>query len=145
MPPLDAFTEIIKPNERLAPYTYLRLGGPAEKLAQPRSREELSALVQCCFQERIPLRVLGSGCSVLVRDEGVPGLVLREEGEVVVLADTQGKEVRVAKSAIDDRTVSQTSPMPANFVDQVPEADFYNLLAFLLAQRPPKQNGPGGS
>jgi putative heme-binding domain-containing protein len=65
----------------------------------------------------------------------VAGLVLREEGEVVVLADAQGKEVRVPKSAIEERTVSQLSPMPANLVDQIPEADFYHLLAYLLSQR----------
>ena len=67
----------------------------------------------------------------------ITGLVLREEGEVVVLADNQGKEVRVVKNTIENRTTSSLSPMPANFVDQVPEKDFYHLLAYLLAQRPP--------
>src|SRR5206468_9401404 len=67
------------------------------------------------------------------------GLVLREEGEVVVLADSQGKEVRVDKKNIEERTVSQLSPMPANLVEQIPEADFYNLMAFLLEQRPTKE------
>jgi putative heme-binding domain-containing protein len=66
----------------------------------------------------------------------VSGLLLREEGEVLVLADAQGKEVRVPKSGVEERTVSQMSPMPANLVDQIPEADFYNLLAYLLTQRP---------
>jgi len=46
----------------------------------------------------------------------VSGLVLREEGEVVVVADSQGKEVRVDKKNIEERTVSQLSPMPANLV-----------------------------
>jgi putative heme-binding domain-containing protein len=68
----------------------------------------------------------------------VSGLVLREEGEVVVLADAQGKEVRITKNAIEERNVSSLSPMPANIVDQIPETDFYNLLAYLLAQRPSK-------
>ncbi len=63
------------------------------------------------------------------------GLLLKEEGEVYVLADAQGKEVRVPKKAVEERTVSQLSPMPANFADQVPEADFNNLIAFLLTQR----------
>jgi putative heme-binding domain-containing protein len=65
------------------------------------------------------------------------GLVLREEGELLVLADNQGKEVRVPKSTIEDRSTTQLSPMPANFVDQVAETDFYNLLAFLLSLKPP--------
>jgi putative heme-binding domain-containing protein len=68
----------------------------------------------------------------------VSGLLLREEGKVYVLADNQGKEVRVAKDAVAERTLSQLSPMPANLVDQIPEGDFYHLLAFLLAQQPNK-------
>ncbi|HEV3117776.1 MAG TPA: c-type cytochrome, partial [Gemmataceae bacterium] len=68
----------------------------------------------------------------------VSGLVLREEGEVLVLADNQGKEVRVTKNSIDERNVSQLSPMPANLVEQIPEPDFYNLMAYLLSLRPTK-------
>ena len=64
------------------------------------------------------------------------GLVLREEGEVIVLADAQGKEIRVTKGSVAERSVSQLSPMPADFVERVPESDFSNLLAYLLAQRP---------
>ena len=67
----------------------------------------------------------------------VSGLLLREEGQVLVLADSQGKEVRVARNNVEERTLSQLSPMPANLVDQISERDFYHLLAFLLAQRPP--------
>jgi putative heme-binding domain-containing protein len=65
----------------------------------------------------------------------VPGLLLKEEGEVYVMADALGKEVRVPKKSVEERTVSPLSPMPANFVDQMPEADFNNLMAFLLTQR----------
>jgi putative heme-binding domain-containing protein len=64
------------------------------------------------------------------------GLVLREEGEVVVLADAQGKEQRVAKSSIAERTVTPLSPMPANFDQSVSEADMNHLMAYLLTLRP---------
>jgi putative heme-binding domain-containing protein len=64
------------------------------------------------------------------------GLLLREEGEIYVMADPEGKEVRVAKSDVEERTISQLSPMPANLVDQIPEAEFYNLMAYLLSLRP---------
>jgi len=71
----------------------------------------------------------------------VSGLLLREEGEVLVMADNQGKEVRVDRGAVDERTVSQLSPMPANFADTIPEAEFYHMMAYLLGQRQP---APGG-
>jgi putative heme-binding domain-containing protein len=63
------------------------------------------------------------------------GLVLREEGQVLVLADDKGKEVRVPLDEIDERVVTRLSPMPGNVADLLPEADFYNLVAFLLEQR----------
>ncbi|HEV3343443.1 MAG TPA: HEAT repeat domain-containing protein [Pirellulales bacterium] len=65
----------------------------------------------------------------------VSGLVLREEGAVLVLADSQGKELRVPLAEIEDRALSPLSPMPANVADLVSENDCFDLLAFLLSQR----------
>jgi putative heme-binding domain-containing protein len=75
----------------------------------------------------------------LKNGQSVTGLVLREEGEIYVLADAQGKEVRVPKNTVEERSVSQLSPMPANLVDQITEPDFYHLMAYLLQQRAPKE------
>jgi putative heme-binding domain-containing protein len=63
------------------------------------------------------------------------GQLLREEGEVIVLADNTGKEVRIAAKDIDERAVSAISIMPANFDAVIADADFYNLMAYLLVQR----------
>jgi putative heme-binding domain-containing protein len=68
----------------------------------------------------------------------ISGLLLREEGQVLVLADSRGQEVRVAGQDVTDRTLSQLSPMPVGLPDQMSDADFNNLLAFLLAQQPAK-------
>jgi putative heme-binding domain-containing protein len=64
------------------------------------------------------------------------GLLLRQDGEVLVLADAQGKDVRVPASAIEDRRLSQLSPMPASLGDQIDEADYYQLVAYLLSKKP---------
>ena len=69
----------------------------------------------------------------------VSGLLLREEGEVLIMADAQGKEVRVPKSSVDERSASSLSPMPANLVDQIDESSFYNLMAYLLSKRDSRQ------
>jgi len=63
------------------------------------------------------------------------GLLLREEGEVLILADDKGKEVRVPADEIEERVVTRLSPMPDNLVDLLPETEFFNLVAFLLEQR----------
>ncbi len=63
------------------------------------------------------------------------GLFLREEGNIVILADKDGKDVRIDKAIIDERVVSPLSPMPSNFAELVSELEFNHLMAYLLAQR----------
>jgi putative heme-binding domain-containing protein len=63
------------------------------------------------------------------------GLLLREEGKVLVLADKDGKDVRVPGEQVVSRAVAQLSPMPGNFTEQIAQEDFYHLLAYLLEQR----------
>jgi putative heme-binding domain-containing protein len=72
---------------------------------------------------------------VLKSGQSISGLLLKEEGEVLVMADAQGKEVRVPKNTVDDQRLSPLSPMPADFADKISEAEFYDLLAYLLTQR----------
>jgi putative heme-binding domain-containing protein len=67
--------------------------------------------------------------------KSINGLFLREEGNVVILADAQGKEVRTEKAQIDERTISPLSPMPGNFAELIGESEFHHLLAYLLNQR----------
>ncbi|MBY0514219.1 MAG: c-type cytochrome, partial [Gemmataceae bacterium] len=70
------------------------------------------------------------------------GLKLREEGQVVVIADDQGKEFRVPKADIDKERETALSPMPANFGEVIPADEFPHLLEYLLDQKakdPPKK------
>jgi UDP-N-acetylmuramate dehydrogenase len=106
---LAEFEEIIKRNEPLAPYCFLKLGGPAEMLAQPRSQQELSWLVRCCFEQRIGLRVLGCGCNLLVRDEGVQGVVVRLSEPEFREIGVDGQRVRAGTGATVSALISATA------------------------------------
>lgn len=64
--------------------------------------------------------------------ELVSGLVLREEGAIVVVADAQGKEIRVRADQIEERATAQLSPMPADHADRIAETDFYQLIGYLI-------------
>ncbi len=55
---------------------------------------------------------------------------------MLVIADAQGKEVRVPTDTVEERAILPLSPMPANFTEQINEPDFYRLIAYLLSQRP---------
>jgi putative heme-binding domain-containing protein len=65
----------------------------------------------------------------------ITGLKLRDEGQVTVLVDTQGKEQRIAADDIEESQISPISPMPSNFAESIPEAEFQNLLAWLLSRK----------
>ena len=65
----------------------------------------------------------------------VTGLKLREEGKTVILGDNQGKEVRVRAEDIEEQRLSNLSPMPSNFADQLTEPELQSLIAFLLRQK----------
>jgi putative heme-binding domain-containing protein len=73
----------------------------------------------------------------------ISGLLLREDGAILVLADAQGKEVRVPSSSVVERKTSPLSPMPASLADQIPEDDFNRLLDYLLSKREPSDRPPG--
>lgn len=105
----DDFTDFIKRNEPLAPYLYLKLGGPAEMLVQPRSREELSRFVCHCYREHVPFRVLGSGCNLLVNDEGVKGAVLRLSEPAFTNIVVEGNRVRAGTGAAVSTLISQAA------------------------------------
>ena len=74
---ISGFEKIVRQGEPLAPHTWLAIGGPAEFLAEPNSADELAALVRRCRELDVPIRLLGGGSNVLVRDAGVPGMVVR--------------------------------------------------------------------
>jgi UDP-N-acetylmuramate dehydrogenase len=96
---LAEFSAITKPNEPLAPYTLFKIGGPAEALVEPRSIDELAAVMRRCVARKLPVRMLGAGCSLLVRDEGVRGVVLRLAGDAFSRIAAQGKRLRAGCGA----------------------------------------------
>lgn len=71
------FEHFVKRAEPLAPHTWFHLGGPAEYFAEPRTVEELQSLVRRCRETGTVVRILGGGSNILVRDEGVSGVVVR--------------------------------------------------------------------
>jgi len=78
-------------DEPLAPFTWLRVGGPADVLFLPADEEDLAQFLAGLPPE-IPLTVLGAGSNVIVRDGGIEGVVVRLAGrgfgQVALEADT---------------------------------------------------------
>jgi len=57
--------------------TSLRVGGPADAVATPADRRELSALLRLCARHRLPHQALGAGFNTLALDGPLPGVVIQ--------------------------------------------------------------------
>ena len=66
-------------NQPLAPFTWFRVGGPAEILFSPADEEDLAYFLANLPSE-IPVATIGLGSNLIVRDGGVPGVVIRLGG-----------------------------------------------------------------
>lgn len=83
---------IVREQVPLAPWTWLRIGGPAEYFAEPGSQAELAELLTKSHRAGHPVRFLGAGSNLLVSDQGVAGVVVHlssaEFAEIQVNGDS---------------------------------------------------------
>jgi UDP-N-acetylmuramate dehydrogenase len=63
-------------NQTLDPFTWFRVGGPAQVLFVPEDAADLAYFLKH-FPDNIPLTVIGAASNMIVRDGGVPGVVIR--------------------------------------------------------------------
>ncbi len=103
----DDFTEITRPDEPLAPYTWLRVGGPAQYFVEPRDVDELARVVRSCSEQGIKVRVLGDGSNLLIRDEGVSGAVIRLPRELFSAVTIDGNTARAQAGALLSHVITQ--------------------------------------
>jgi UDP-N-acetylmuramate dehydrogenase len=81
----DRFGERARFDAPLAPFTWWKIGGPADALLALADADELAFVLRHVLRRRLPMFVLGSGSNLLVGDGGLRGIVLRLEGEFAAL------------------------------------------------------------
>ena len=87
-------------DEPLGPFTWFRVGGAAEALFLPADHEDLADLLRALPQD-VPVTILGVGSNVIVRDGGVPGLVIRLAGRNFAAITVEGDRITVGAGALD--------------------------------------------
>lgn len=98
--PLPAdLDHLIRNDEPLAPYTWLGIGGPARYFAEPTDRDELCRLVKAAAAAEIPVRMLGEGSNLLVREAGFDGLVINTAAASLATLEVQGNRLIAGSGA----------------------------------------------
>ncbi|GAB4355793.1 MAG: UDP-N-acetylmuramate dehydrogenase [Oricola sp.] len=95
----------LTPNAPMDQITWFRTGGPAELLFQPADEDDLAAFLKALPRD-IPVTVVGVGSNLLVRDGGIPGVVIRLSakgfGQAEVVSETRIR----AGAAIPDKRLA---------------------------------------
>ena len=86
----------------LADLTWMRVGGPADWLFQPADAEDLSAFLRD-LPSSVPVFPMGVGSNLIVRDGGVPGVVIRLSPRAFGAVGIDGERVTCGAAALDSR------------------------------------------
>jgi len=87
-------------NAPLGHLTWFGVGGPAEVMFRPADREDLAAFLSVLDAD-IPLTVLGVASNVIIRDGGIPGMVIRLGREFAEISATDDLVVTAGAAALD--------------------------------------------
>jgi UDP-N-acetylmuramate dehydrogenase len=94
-------------NEPLGPLTWFRVGGRAQILFTPADEDDLGYFLTK-LPDEFPVYVVGVGSNLIVRDGGMPGVVIRLSPRGFGETSTDGDIVRAGTAALDKR-VSETA------------------------------------
>src|ERR1700750_3339811 len=89
-------------NQSLAELTWFRVGGPAQVLFTPADEDDLAYFLKRLPKE-LPVYVVGVGSNLIVRDGGLPGVVIRLSPRAFGEAVANGDVVTAGTGALDKR------------------------------------------
>jgi UDP-N-acetylmuramate dehydrogenase len=92
----------LEANAPLAELTWFRAGGAAEVLFTPADEADLAAFLKATPAD-VPVMVIGVGSNLLVRDGGVPGVVIRLGRGFAEVSEEPGQRIRAGAAALDVR------------------------------------------
>ncbi len=98
----------IQENVLLAPYTTLRIGGPARYFCEAKSVEELKEALLFAKEKKLPVFILGGGSNILISNEGFGGLVVRVliKGKEIIGKDIDEVRIEVGAGEVLDEVIA---------------------------------------
>ena len=87
-------------NQSLAELTWFRVGGPAQAFFMPQDENDLAYFLRNAAAD-LPVIVVGAGSNLIVRDGGVPGVVIRLGRGFNEIAVEEGHRVATGTAMLD--------------------------------------------
>jgi len=87
-------------NSELAPLTWFRVGGPADIIFLPQDESDLINFIKA-IPKTIPVTAIGVGSNLLVRDGGIPGIVIRFANDFNKIEALSDSKVKVGAGVLD--------------------------------------------
>lgn len=69
--------EDIYTNEPMSKHTTFKIGGKADIFVKLRNTEQIEKLLNLCKNKNVPIKIIGNGSNILVKDNGVRGIVAK--------------------------------------------------------------------
>ncbi len=86
----------IKLEEEMKKYTSFKIGGVADILIIAKSVEDIKVVLEIVKKNKIPLTIIGNGTNLLVKDNGIRGIVLKIDlQEINIQKDEQDIEMQL--------------------------------------------------
>ena len=86
-------------NEPMSKHTSFKIGGNADIYVKAKDTEDIKNVLEVVKSKKIPLFVLGNGTNLLVKDEGIRGIVLKIEVEKIEISMLKDSKVEVLVSS----------------------------------------------
>lgn len=106
---MTTFPFTVKAQAPLAPYSYIKIGGPAEYLVSVNSLDQLAQAVKTAVAHKLPYRVLGAASNVLISDAGLPGLTIINRVSQILPVPDQPLALDVASGTLVNHLVHYTT------------------------------------
>jgi UDP-N-acetylmuramate dehydrogenase len=116
------FSSRVRRHEPMSRHTSWHVGGPAQIFFTPEDREDLAAFLST-VEAGVPIHFVGLGSNLLVRDGGLPGIVISTQGTLGALERIGESSVRAEAGVTCARIARQCVKWglgPAEFFAGIP-------------------------
>ncbi len=100
-------TEFVKKDEEMKNYTSFKIGGKADNLVLVKTIDVLKKVLKLAKNNNIPLTVIGNGTNLLVKDNGIRGIVIKIDIDKIKIQKTENMAIVTLGAGVKNGALAQ--------------------------------------